>query len=111
MKDFDTNQAAELLTDAMVMLLNIEKNRQMPPTAQTQSQYIALGKRIQEFLNDHKEDNLDPRDPDHSKPPPFDYQEKNYMHCFYNCWKCQDGTLPCPKGNPRLCENLHARDD
>jgi hypothetical protein len=55
MKDFDTHQAAELLTDAMVMLLNIEKNRQMPPTAQTQSQYIALGKRIQEFLNDHND--------------------------------------------------------
>jgi hypothetical protein len=102
MKDFDTNQAAELLTDAMVMLLNIEKNRQMPPTAQTQSQYIALGKRIQDFLKDHKDDNLDPRDPDHSKSPPFDY---------HNCYKCKDGTLPCPKGNPRLCENLHARND
>lgn len=45
---------------------------------------------------------VDPRDPNYSRPVPFDY---------HNCWRCKDGENPCVKGNPRLCENLHARND
>lgn len=52
MKDLPQQEAIELLQDAKTMLLEIEHNRQMPPTAQCQYQYIALGKRIKEFLED-----------------------------------------------------------
>jgi hypothetical protein len=45
---------------------------------------------------------IDPRDPDYSRPGIF---------ADHNCWKCKDGKLPCAKGNPRSCENLHARND
>lgn len=44
----------------------------------------------------------DPRDPDYSRDGVFQ---------THNCWRCKDGTLPCPRGNPRQCENLHARND
>jgi hypothetical protein len=40
----------DLLVEAMVMLENIERNREMSPTAYTQQQYVALGKRIREYL-------------------------------------------------------------
>lgn len=47
---------------------------------------------------------LDGRDPDHSRPPPFDY---------HNCAGCDDGRKPCRFGhaNPRNCDWLHARND
>ena len=45
---------------------------------------------------------VDPRDPDNSRSGVFVY---------HNCWKCQDGAKPCVVGNPRNCENLHARND
>jgi hypothetical protein len=44
----------------------------------------------------------DPRDPDHSRPPPFDY---------HNCARCHSGNKPCVRGNPHGCEYLHARND
>jgi len=44
----------------------------------------------------------DPRDPDPTKEGVFR---------DHNCWKCKDGALPCTNGNPRNCENLHARND
>jgi hypothetical protein len=44
----------------------------------------------------------DPRDPDPSRPPPFDY---------HNCYRCRDGEKPCVHGNPSGCEFLHARND
>lgn len=49
-------------------------------------------------------DEIDPRDRDPSKRPPFDY---------HNCYRCKDGALPCVKGagNERDCETLHARND
>jgi hypothetical protein len=37
MRDMDQHLAHELLTDAMVMLRDIERNRAMPPTAQNTS--------------------------------------------------------------------------
>jgi hypothetical protein len=40
--------------------------------------------------------------PDHSREGVFVY---------HNCSHCDDGKKPCPKGNPRNCENLHARND
>ena len=45
---------------------------------------------------------IDPRDPDPAKEGVFR---------DHNCWRCKDGTLPCVAGNPRQCENLHARND
>lgn len=45
---------------------------------------------------------LDPRDPDHTKTGVFIY---------HNCARCRSGALPCVKGAPHLCDNLHARDD
>lgn len=45
---------------------------------------------------------VDPRDPDHSRPSPFDY---------HNCYRCKSGKEPCVHGNPHGCEYLHARDD
>jgi hypothetical protein len=44
----------ELLVDAAVMLSDIERNREMPPFAETLSQYVALGKAIKEFLQSLK---------------------------------------------------------
>lgn len=46
----------------------------------------------------------DPRDPDHSRPSPFDY---------HNCAGCDSGRKPCRFGhaNPRDCDWLHARND
>ena len=44
-------KAVELLTDAMVMLEQIERNRNMPATTQTQQQYVALGKSIRDYLS------------------------------------------------------------
>jgi hypothetical protein len=44
---------------------------------------------------------LDPRDPDPSREGVFR---------DHNCWKCDNGRLPC-KGDPRACEYLHARND
>lgn len=44
----------------------------------------------------------DPRDPDHSRPAPFNY---------HNCWKCRDGQRPCVNGDAHGCEHLHARND
>jgi hypothetical protein len=29
----------------------------------------------------------------------------------HNCWKCDSGKKPCPKGDPWNCGNLHARND
>ncbi len=29
----------------------------------------------------------------------------------HSCHKCRDGALPCVKGNPRMCDTLHARND
>lgn len=46
------DKATELLRDAMVMFENIERNRNMPAFAQTQQQYVAMGKRIREFFRD-----------------------------------------------------------
>lgn len=45
---------------------------------------------------------VDPRDPDPSRPGVFR---------DHNCWKCRDGQKPCVVGNPRNCENPHARND
>ena len=44
----------------------------------------------------------DPRDPDYSREGLFQ---------THNCWRCKSGTEPCVIGNPRDCENLHARND
>ena len=44
----------------------------------------------------------DPRDPDYSRKGIFQ---------THNCWRCKDGAKSCPNGNPRNCENLHARND
>ena len=40
------------LSDAAGMFEEIERNRQMPPFAQTINQYIAFGKEIRKILND-----------------------------------------------------------
>jgi hypothetical protein len=45
---------------------------------------------------------VDPRDPDYSKQGIF---------VDHNCWKCQDGKLPCPQGRSLNCEYPHARND
>lgn len=45
---------------------------------------------------------VDPRDPDPSRPGIFR---------DHNCWKCQDGKLPCAKGHTLNCEYPHARND
>ena len=50
-----TDKAFELLRDASYMLRTIKDARQLPPFAQAQQQYAALGDRIQEFL-DRKDD-------------------------------------------------------
>lgn len=39
-----------------------------------------------------------------------DYSREG-VFVYHNCWRCDDGKKPCPKGNPRNCENPHARDD
>jgi hypothetical protein len=33
------------------------------------------------------------------------------MFVLHDCWRCQDGTTPCIRGNPRQCEYPHARND
>ncbi len=51
--DIETGRADTyrlLLIDAMVMLKEIKRNREMPPLAETQQQYVALGDRIEEAL-------------------------------------------------------------
>ena len=45
---------------------------------------------------------VDPREPDHSRPGIFAY---------HNCYRCEHGKKPCLKGNPRDCDNLFARND
>ena len=47
----------------------------------------------------------DARDPDYSRPG---------MFAHHNCWRCKDGSLPCPDGQTgpsRNCEYPHARND
>lgn len=44
----------------------------------------------------------DPRDPDPSREGIFQY---------YNCWKCDNGRLPCACGTPTKCHYPHARND
>jgi hypothetical protein len=52
------DRAHELLTDAMVMLRDIEKARQLPAYAEVYKQYIALGREIEAYLKEAKhEDN------------------------------------------------------
>jgi hypothetical protein len=48
------NEAAaiELLIDAMIMFEDIQKARELPPFANAQQQYIAMGKSIRLFLKD-----------------------------------------------------------
>ena len=53
-----------------------------------------------ECPNPQKE--VDPRDPDYSRKGIF-------IH--HNCYRCNDGTLPCVRGNPNSCEFPHARND
>jgi hypothetical protein len=45
-------RAKELLVDAMVMLKEIEKARELPPFAQAQQQYVALGREIEAYLKE-----------------------------------------------------------
>lgn len=48
---------------------------------------------------------LDPRDPDPTRPAPFN---------DHNCSRCKSGAQPerCPNpGNPRNCDTLYARND
>ena len=45
---------------------------------------------------------IDPRDPNPNREGIFR---------DHNCWRCQSGAKPCVVGNPRNCENLHARND
>ena len=49
------SQMRTMLTDAAVMLEEIERNRQMPPFAAILQQYVKLGREIRAFLNDEKE--------------------------------------------------------
>jgi hypothetical protein len=44
----------------------------------------------------------DPRDPDPSRDGVFQ---------THNCSRCQHGKRACVRGDPRRCENLHARND
>lgn len=48
-----TKRERELLTDAMIMLEEIKRNRNMPPFAQAQNQYIALGREIRKYLEEY----------------------------------------------------------
>ncbi len=45
---------------------------------------------------------LDPRDPDPSREGIFR---------DHNCWKCQNGKLPCVQPNNNGCEYPHARNE
>jgi hypothetical protein len=38
-------------------------------------------------------------------------RQANTMFRDHSCWKCQDGTMPCVRGEPRQCEYPHARND
>jgi hypothetical protein len=40
----------EAVNDAVIMFENIERNREMPPFAQTQQQYVALGKELRRLM-------------------------------------------------------------
>jgi uncharacterized Fe-S cluster protein YjdI len=53
-------------------------------------------------LMSDRDDYVDPRDPDYSREGIFIY---------HNCWKCDSGSRPCVRGNPRQCEFPHARND
>lgn len=48
-------RAIELLKDAMIMLEDIKKARQLPAFAHVQNQYIALGREIREFLKNEEQ--------------------------------------------------------
>ena len=48
------DKCREQLTDAAVMFENIQRNRNMPPEAQTLNQYVAKGREIRAFLNGSK---------------------------------------------------------
>lgn len=50
---------------------------------------------------------LDPRDADYSREG---RQDRGSFFCHHNCYRCNDGLLPCvAKGN--VCEYPHARND
>jgi hypothetical protein len=51
----DIRTMRELLTDCAYMLENIQRARELPPMAQAQAQYVALGRTIRTFLTNHKE--------------------------------------------------------
>ena len=40
----------EAVRDAIIMFKDIEKARELPPTAQVQQQYIAMGKQLERLL-------------------------------------------------------------
>ena len=44
----------------------------------------------------------DPRDPDHSR---------SGMFVHHNCSRCDDGRLPCRRGQHNTCGNPVARND
>ncbi len=42
----------EVLTDVMVMFEEIERNRNLPPFAHTQQQYVAMGRIVRKLLKE-----------------------------------------------------------
>lgn len=46
----DDAKAISLLKDAMVMLEEVQKARELPPYARVHMQYVALGREIKAFL-------------------------------------------------------------
>ncbi len=52
MSNEQLERAMELLRDCHTMLLDIKRNQEMPPFAQTQQQYVALGHEIGKFFTD-----------------------------------------------------------
>jgi len=64
----------------------------------------AAGTRDHDRVGEAKPDPRDPR-PDH------EMVGRDAIFRNHNCYRCNDGTKPCVKGNPRSCDTLHARND